>query len=49
MFELLRRERLATLLGAKDWSAFADAYNGKGYRVNARDDKLREQYLKFAA
>jgi hypothetical protein len=49
MFELLQREILLTLLGAKDWSAFAYAYIGNYCRVNGYDDKLREQYFKFAA
>jgi hypothetical protein len=39
---------LAELLAAKDWAAFAFAYNGAGYRQNAYDDKLRAQYRAFA-
>lgn len=40
---------LAELLAAKDWSGFAYAYNGAGYRQNAYDDKLREKYRHFHA
>lgn len=40
---------LADLLKARDWAAFAFAYNGAGYRKNAYDDKLREQYRRYAA
>lgn len=40
---------LIELLRAKEWSSFALAYNGAGYRKNSYDDKLRDQYLRFAA
>lgn len=40
---------LVDLLRDKEWASFALAYNGAGYRQNAYDDKLREQYLRFAA
>jgi len=40
---------LAELLTAKDWSAFAYSYNGAGYRKNAYDDKLKQQYNRFSA
>lgn len=39
---------LAQLLALKDWAGFAYGYNGAGYRQNAYDDKLRENYRKFA-
>ncbi len=39
---------LAKMLSDKDWTAFAYSYNGAGYRQNAYDDKLREQYLRHA-
>lgn len=39
---------LAELLAAKDWAAFAFAYNGAGYRQNAYDDKLRDHYRRYA-
>jgi len=32
------------LLAARDWPAFARAYNGPGYRKNRYDDKLRRAY-----
>ena len=31
-----------------DWAAFAKSYNGKGYRQNLYDDKLKSAYEKFA-
>jgi len=40
---------LAQLLAQRDWTSFAYAYNGAGYRKNAYDDKLRENYQRFAA
>lgn len=40
---------LAELLAARDWTGFAYAYNGSGYRKNAYDDKLREFYRKFSS
>jgi predicted N-acyltransferase len=40
---------LRDLLEQKDWANFALYYNGTGYRQNAYDDKLREQYRKFSA
>ena len=40
---------LATMLAQKDWTAFAYNYNGEGYRKNAYDDKLRDQYQHFKA
>ncbi|MEY8874888.1 MAG: N-acetylmuramidase domain-containing protein [Leptothrix sp. (in: b-proteobacteria)] len=40
---------LTQMLAVKDWAAFAYAYNGAGYRQNAYDDKLREQYRRYAA
>ncbi len=40
---------LSTMLRDKDWTAFAFSYNGAGYRQNAYDDKLREQYQRYSA
>jgi hypothetical protein len=40
---------LAQLLAQRDWTSFAYAYNGAGYRKNAYDDRLRENYQRFAA
>ncbi len=52
-FALVTRDQrgrsLAELLAARDWAGFAYAYNGKGYRLNAYDDRLREQYRRYAA
>ena len=35
---------LRDMLAARDWPAFARAYNGPGYRKNRYDDKLRRAY-----
>ena len=40
---------LTAMLADRDWGAFAYAYNGAGYRANAYDDKLRDQYQRFKA
>lgn len=41
-------KNLVQLLAEKDWAGFAYSYNGAAYRQNAYDDKLRENYRKFA-
>jgi hypothetical protein len=41
-------KNLVRLLKVKDWSGFAYYYNGSAYRQNAYDDKLRDNYRKFA-
>ncbi|MFT3717327.1 N-acetylmuramidase family protein [Pseudorhodoferax sp.] len=35
-------------LQKKDWAGFARAYNGKGYRKNLYDDKLKNAYERLA-
>lgn len=40
---------LTRMLAEKDWSSFAYCYNGEGYRKNAYDDKLRDQYQRYKA
>jgi hypothetical protein len=40
---------LRDLLAARDWPAFARAYNGPGYRNNRYDDKLRNAYERVSA
>ena len=40
-------ESMAKELRAKDWAAFAKAYNGKGYKKNLYDDKLKAAYEHF--
>ena len=37
-------DSLRDLLAARNWAAFARAYNGPGYRTNRYDDKLRHAY-----
>lgn len=39
---------LHTALQKKQWTAFAKAYNGKGYKKNDYDTKLKKAYDKFA-
>jgi hypothetical protein len=40
---------LRDLLAARNWAAFARAYNGPGYRKNRYDDKLRSAYERVSA
>ena len=39
---------MAKALRDKEWAAFAKAYNGKGYKKNLYDDKLKAAYDRFA-
>jgi hypothetical protein len=40
---------LRDLLAARDWPAFARAYNGPGYRQNRYDEKLARAYARVSA
>ena len=40
---------LRDLLAAKNWAAFARAYNGPGYRKNRYDERLRTAYERVSA
>ena len=40
---------LRDLLAARDWTAFARAYNGPGYRQNRYDEKLSRAYVRVSA
>jgi hypothetical protein len=40
---------LRDLLAAKNWAAFARAYNGPGYRKNRYDERLRSAYERVSA
>jgi hypothetical protein len=40
---------LRDLLAARDWPAFARAYNGPGYRQNRYDEKLARAYVRVSA
>jgi hypothetical protein len=40
---------LRDLLAARDWPAFARAYNGPGYRKNRYDEKLQSAYERVSA
>lgn len=44
---ILADARLARAIRAKDWKAFASAYNGKNYAANKYDTKLADAYKKF--
>lgn len=44
---ILADTRLARAILAKDWKAFASAYNGPSYAKNAYDTKLADAYKKF--
>lgn len=45
---VLAHHGLHNALQKKDWTAFAKAYNGKGYKANDYDTKLKDAYGKFA-
>lgn len=40
---------LRDLVAARDWPAFARAYNGPGYRTHRYDDRLRSAYARVGA
>ena len=42
-------KNLSQSLRAKDWAAFARAYNGPNYRQNRYDEKLATEYRKFSS
>ena len=42
------RSSMAEALRKKDWTSFAIAYNGPGYKKNRYDAKLAEAYERFA-
>lgn len=44
---ILADSRLARAIRAKDWKAFASAYNGANYAANKYDTKLADAYKKF--
>lgn len=44
----VRYNRLVSKLQTQDWSGFARAYNGPGYRKNDYDGKLRRAYRKYS-
>lgn len=43
----INSNQLVEKLRAKDWAAFALGYNGKGYKLNQYDTKLKMAYEKF--
>jgi len=49
MIDFIIRSRLAGYLQASDWANFARAYNGKDFRKNKYDEKLRLADARFTA
>lgn len=45
----MKHERLAPLVRAQNWAAFAQRYNGPGYRANRYDLRLANAFAKFSA
>ncbi len=44
----IQRNNIVRYLVAKNWAAFARAYNGPGYANNRYDEKMASAYAKFA-
>lgn len=49
MFRFIDKSGLSKALAAKDWKAFARAYNGPAYAKNAYDTKMAAAYRKWSA
>lgn len=47
MIRYITVNNLKGALIRKDWAAFAEGYNGKGYRENKYDEKLAKTYRKY--
>lgn len=47
MIRFIKVNKLDVHLRNLDWSAFAERYNGKEYKVNKYDEKLEASYNKF--
>ena len=47
MIRFITVNNLKGALIRKDWAAFAEGYNGSGYRANKYDDKLAAAYRKY--
>lgn len=47
MIRYITVNNLKGALIRKDWAAFAEVYNGKGYRENKYDEKLAKAYRKY--
>jgi hypothetical protein len=48
MIKFIEVNGLKPALLRKDWAAFAQGYNGVGYRANKYDDKLAAAYKKYS-
>ncbi|HEX4856633.1 MAG TPA: N-acetylmuramidase family protein [Limnobacter sp.] len=44
----VKSRKLDRLLRIRDWSAFANSYNGPNYRQNQYDEKLEQAYQRFS-
>ncbi len=44
----IKNSKLDDFLRNKDWEKFASAYNGRSYKVNKYDEKLKKAYLKYS-
>lgn len=47
--KFLEVHNLIRFLKSKNWAKFAEGYNGKGYRANRYDEKLRAAYERYLA
>lgn len=45
--EFIKRSGMQAYLQRRDWERFARAYNGKGYKKNQYDERLRKTYMKY--
>lgn len=45
--KFLIANNLVSFLKSKDWAAFAERYNGKGFRENKYDEKMAKAYEKY--
>ena len=43
----LKANGLISLLASRQWAAFAERYNGSGYKQNQYDTKLEKAYQKY--
>lgn len=48
MMRFIARNGLINALKNKQWTTFARAYNGAGYKLNRYDDKLQQAYLRYS-
>lgn len=44
----IKNSKLDEFLRKKEWEKFAQAYNGRSYKINKYDEKLKKAYLKYS-